>query len=44
MNLEELNSMRYSDLLKLAKEKLNITRRVSKVLLNYFIALLSLER
>ena len=31
MNLEELNAMKYSDLLKLAKEKLNITRRVSKV-------------
>ena len=31
MKLEELNSMKYGEILKLAKEKLNITRRVSKV-------------
>lgn len=31
MKLEELNSMKYGDLLKLAKEKCNVTRRISKV-------------
>ena len=31
MDLDQLSNMKYADLQKLAKEKLNITKRVSKV-------------
>ena len=45
MKLEELESMKYGDLLKLAKEKLNITRRVAKVRAGnmFFVKVLTLN-